>query len=44
VINYITQNGCVDNISELLKPPFDKPQSFVKLFDEAQLKEAGGLP
>jgi type I restriction enzyme R subunit len=33
VIDYIVQNGYIDNVSELTKPPFDKPQSFVKLFD-----------
>jgi len=33
VIDYIVQNGYVDNVTELTKPPFDKPQSFVKLFD-----------
>ncbi|WP_223179042.1 hypothetical protein [Paenibacillus sp. B2(2019)] len=25
--------GYIDNVSELIKPPFDKPQSFIKLFD-----------
>ncbi|WP_339171278.1 DEAD/DEAH box helicase family protein [Paenibacillus sp. FSL H7-0943] len=33
VIDYIVQNGYIDNVSELIKPPFDKPQSFIKLFD-----------
>ncbi|AOY77399.1 DEAD/DEAH box helicase family protein [Clostridium formicaceticum] len=33
VIDYIEQNGYVENIAELTKPPFDKPQSFIKLFD-----------
>ncbi|MGN7764870.1 DEAD/DEAH box helicase family protein [Paenibacillus sp. 22594] len=33
VIDYVVQNGYIDNVSELIKPPFDKPQSFVKLFD-----------
>jgi type I restriction enzyme R subunit len=33
VIDYIVQNGYIDNVSELRKPPFDKPQSFIKLFD-----------
>ncbi|AZK48459.1 DEAD/DEAH box helicase family protein [Paenibacillus lentus] len=39
VIDYITQNGYIDNISELLKPPFDKPQSFVRLFDETKQRK-----
>lgn len=33
VIDYIVQNGYIDNVTELTKPPFDKPQSLVKLFD-----------
>lgn len=39
VIDYITQNGYIEHMSELVKPPFDKPQSFVKLFDGAKQKE-----
>ncbi|WP_342476867.1 DEAD/DEAH box helicase family protein [Paenibacillus sp. FSL H7-0350] len=39
VIDYIAQNGYIDNVSELVKPPFDKPQSFVKLFDGAKQKK-----
>lgn len=33
VIDYIEQNGYVENIAELTRPPFDKPRSFIKLFD-----------
>ena len=33
VVDYIVQNGYIDNVAELTKPPFDKPQSFIKLFD-----------
>lgn len=33
VIDYIEQNGYVENVVELTKPPFDKPKSFIKLFD-----------
>ena len=33
IISYIEQNGYIENISELQKPPFDKPISFIKLFD-----------
>jgi len=38
VIDYIVQNGYIENISELIKPPFDKPQSFIKLFDGSKQK------
>ncbi len=38
VIDYIAQNGYIDNVSELIKPPFDKPLSFIKLFDGAKQK------
>jgi len=34
IIDYIAQNGYVENMTELMKPPFDKPVSFVKLFDK----------
>ena len=33
IINHIEQNGYMDSVKELQKPPFDKPVSFVKLFD-----------
>lgn len=33
IINHIEQNGYMDSVAELQKPPFDKPVSFVKLFD-----------
>lgn len=33
IINHIEQNGYMDNISDLQKPPFDKPISFIRLFD-----------
>lgn len=33
IINHIELNGYMENVAELTKPPFDKPTSFVKLFD-----------
>lgn len=33
IINHIELNGYMENVSELTKPPFDKPVSFIKLFD-----------
>ncbi|APH06333.1 type I restriction-modification enzyme R subunit C-terminal domain-containing protein [Bacillus weihaiensis] len=39
VIDYIEQNGYVENAAELMKPPFDKPQSFIKLFDADKQKK-----
>ncbi len=33
IINHIEQNGYMENVTELQKPPFDKPVSFIKLFD-----------
>ena len=38
IIDYVVQNGYIENVSDLMKPPFDKPQSFVKLFDGAKQK------
>ncbi len=34
IITYIENNGYMENVTELTKPPFDKPVSFVKLFDK----------
>ena len=33
VINHVEQNGYMEDIMQLQKPPFDKPVSFIKLFD-----------
>ena len=33
IINHIEQNGYMEDITDLMKPPFDKPVSFIKLFD-----------
>jgi type I restriction enzyme R subunit len=43
VIHHIEQNGYMESVGELLKPPFDKPMSFVKMFDkktQAELTQA----
>ena len=33
IIHHIELNGYMENVSELARPPFDKPISFIKLFD-----------
>lgn len=33
IINHIEQNGYMDNVADLQKPPFDKPIAFIKMFD-----------
>lgn len=33
IINHVEKNGYMEDIKELQKPPFDKPISFIKLFD-----------
>ena len=33
IIHHIELNGYMENVSELAKPPFDKPVGFIKLFD-----------
>lgn len=33
IIKHVEQNGYMEDVSELLKPPFDKPISFIKMFD-----------
>jgi type I restriction enzyme R subunit len=39
VIDYIVNNGYIENVSELTKPPFDKPKSFIRLFDGEKQKK-----
>lgn len=39
IIDFIVQNGYIQNVSELMKPPFDKPQGFIKLFDGSKQKQ-----
>ena len=34
IIHHIERNGYMDSVADLTKPPFDKPVSFVKLFDK----------
>ena len=34
IILYIEQNGYMENMADLTKPPFDKPVSFLKMFDQ----------
>ena len=33
IIHHVEQNGYMEDMKELMKPPFDKPISFMKLFD-----------
>ena len=33
IISHVEKNGYMEDIKELQKPPFDKPVSFIKLFD-----------
>lgn len=39
VIDYIVQNGYLESAAELTKPPFDKPHSFIRLFDHKLREE-----
>lgn len=39
IIDYIEQNGYIENVAELMKPPFDKPLSFIKVFDRKKQAE-----
>lgn len=47
IINHIEQNGYMENVSDLQKPPFDKPVSFIKMFDankrEALIRTINGI-
>lgn len=33
IINHVEQNGYMENVSDLMKPPFDRPVGFTKLFN-----------
>ena len=39
IVDYVVQNGYMESVAELMKPPFDKPLSFVKLFDRSKQEE-----
>jgi len=39
VIDYVAENGYIEAASVLMKPPFDRPQSFIKLFDGVKQKQ-----
>ena len=38
VINHIEQNGYMEDVTDLQKPPFDKPVSVTKLFDSETVR------
>lgn len=38
IVDYIVQNGYIDSPADLMKPPFDKPQNLLKLFDASRQK------
>ena len=33
IISHIENNGYMEDVKVLMKPPFDKPFSFIKMFD-----------
>lgn len=37
--NKVENNGCMNDRADLLKPPFDKPSNFMKLFDPSRQKQ-----
>lgn len=39
VVDYVVQNGYIESTKVLMNAPFDKPQSFVKLFDVTKQKK-----
>lgn len=39
IIQHIEKNGYMESVAELTRPPFDKPVSFVKLFDRKKREE-----
>ena len=43
VIDYIVKNGYIENVSDIMRPPFDKPKSFIRLFDGSKQKRLAEL-
>jgi len=43
IVDYIAQNGYVENVMDLTKTPFDKPYKFVKLFDAEKQREIANI-
>ncbi|MEG1814201.1 MAG: type I restriction-modification enzyme R subunit C-terminal domain-containing protein, partial [Clostridia bacterium] len=43
VVDYVVQNGYIESVTELMKPPFDKPQSFIRLFTAPEQKKLVAL-
>ena len=39
IINHVERNGYMEDITELQKPPFNKPVCFIKLFDAKRRTE-----
>ena len=39
IILYIEQNGYMENVADLTKPPFDKPVNFTKMFNQKMKTE-----
>lgn len=39
IVDYVVQNGYIEDISTLVQPPFDKPHKFLKLFDGSKQKK-----
>ncbi len=43
LIQYLCHNGYIDKMTDLRLPPFDKPVSFMNLFDSEERKELAAL-
>ncbi len=39
IVDYVAQNGYIEDVSTLVQPPFDKPHKFIKLFDGSKQKK-----
>ena len=39
VVDYVVQNGYMEDVKVLMNPPFDKPNNFIKLFDSIRQKK-----
>lgn len=39
VVDYLVENGCVNEVRDLMKTPFDRPTKFTALFSQDEQKK-----
>ena len=39
IVDYMVENGCINNVRELMNAPFDRPVKFSALFSQEEQKK-----